>query len=214
MNLILDGLPEEVEIAGTAVKIETSFRTGIIFEEMLSDPELSDEDKLLTMLELYYPGVVFDETTIREAIEKIFWFYRCGSEPRENKTGGDEGGDGKQVFSYEYDADYIYAGFMSAYRIDLARDTLHWWQFRALFRSLPEDTQIMKIIGYRSMKIPSKLSKEQKDHYKRMKRIYALPDRYELTKAESDLTEILMKGGNPSALLNDEGDSKQWQTEP
>lgn len=205
MNLILDGLPEVVEIAGTSVKIDTSFRTGIIFEEMLSDPELPDEDKLLTMLELYYPGIVFDETTIREAIEKIFWFYRCGSEPRQT-TGGDEGGE--TVFSYEYDADYIYAGFMSAYRIDLAKETLHWWQFRALFRSLPEDTQIMKIVGYRSMKISPKLSKEQKEHYKRMKRMYALPERYEQTKAESDLTEILMNGGNPSALLNGEGDSK------
>ena len=205
MNLILDGLPEVVEIAGTSVKIDTSFRTGIIFEEMLSDPELSDEDKLLTMLELYYPGIVFDETTIREAIEKIFWFYRCGSEPRQT-TGGDDGGE--TVFSYEYDADYIYAGFMSAYRIDLAKETLHWWQFRALFRSLPEDTQIMKIIGYRSMKISPKLPKEQKEHYKRMKRMYALPERYEQTKAESDLTEILMNGGNPSALLNGEGDSK------
>nr|DAT42858.1 MAG TPA: hypothetical protein [Caudoviricetes sp.] len=172
---------------------------------MLSDPELPDEDKILTMLELYYPGIVFDETTIREAIEKIFWFYRCGSEPRQT-AGGDEGGE--TVFSYEYDADYIYAGFMSAYRIDLAKETLHWWQFRALFRSLPEDTQIMKIIGYRSMKISPKLSKEQKEHYKRMKRMYALPGRYEQTKAESDLTEILMNGGNPSALLNGEGDSK------
>jgi putative phage gp15 protein len=210
LNLILDGLPETVDIAGNKVEIETSFRTGIIFEEMLSDPELSDEDKLLTMLELYYPGIVFDETTIREAIEKIFWFYRCGSEPRQT-AGGDEGGE--TVFSYEYDADYIYAGFMSAYRIDLAKETLHWWQFRALFRSLPEDTQMMKIIGYRSMKISPKLSKEQKEHYKRMKRMYALPGRYEQTKAESDLTEILMKGGNPSALLNVEGDSKQWQTE-
>jgi hypothetical protein len=206
----LDGLPEVVDVAGTMVKIETSFRTGIIFEEMLSDSELPDEDKLLTMLELYYPGIIFDETTIREAIERIFWFYRCGAEPRPNAGAK---GDGKAVFSYEHDADYIYAGFMSAYRIDLAKETLHWWQFRALFRSLPEDTQIMKIIGYRSMKIPSKLSKEQKDHYKRMKRIYALPERYEKTKAESDLTEILMKGGNPSALLDNEGDSKKWQME-
>lgn len=213
MNLILDGLPEEVEIAGQKVKIVTSFRTGIIFEEMLSDPELSDEDKILTMLELYFPGIVFDETTIREAVELIFWFYRCGADPKQKTTGGGDEGD-KPVFSYEYDADYIYAGFMSAYRIDLATHDLHWWQFRALFRSLPDDTQIMKIIGYRAMKIPAKLPKEQKEHYKRMKRIYALPDRYELTKAESDLTEILMNGGNPSALLNDEENSKKWQTEP
>lgn len=200
MNLILDGLPSEVEIAGEPVKIETSFRTGIIFEEMLSDPDLKDEDKLLTMLALYFPNVAFDETTIREAVEGVFWFYRCGQEP----SARDEGGKPQApVFSYEHDADYIYAGFMSAYRIDLATKDLHWWQFRALFRSLPEDTQIMKIIGYRTMKIPAKLPKEQKEHYKRMKRLYALPDRYELTKAESDLTELLMNGGNPAAILDD-----------
>ena len=201
MNLILDGLPEVVEIAGTSVKIDTSFRTGIIFEEMLSDPELPDEEKLLTMLELYYPGIVFDETTIRGAIEKIFWFYRCGSEPRQT-AGGDEGGE--TVFSYEYDADYIYAGFMSAYRIDLAKETLHWWQFRALFRSLPEDTQFMKIVGYRSVdkQTLSKMSKDQRQHITKMQKLFALPLSADRQQLESDLTQILMNGGNPSAITS------------
>jgi hypothetical protein len=200
MNLILDGLPDAVNIAGEYVHIDTSFRTGIIFEEMLFDRDLSDAEKIRTMLELYYPGAAFNECTILEAVEKIFWFYRCGSEPRE-APGDGSGGSEKPSFSYEYDADYIYAAFISAYRIDLARESLHWWQFRALFRSLPEDTMLMKIVGYRTMKISNKLPKEQRDFYRRMKRLYALPERYEQTKAESDLTEVLMKGGNPSALL-------------
>ncbi len=58
---------------------------------------------------------------------------------------------------------------MQAYGLDLARHPLHWWQFRALFRSLPEETQLVKIIGYRTMKIPAKASKEQRQHYEHLK---------------------------------------------
>ena len=59
----------------------------------------------------------------------------------------------------------------------------------------------MKIIGYRTMKIPAKLPKEQKQHYQRMKRLYALPQAQDRQQLESDLSSLLMSGGNPAALL-------------
>lgn len=218
MNLLIDGLPEDVEIGGQTVKIETDFRTGILFEEMIRDVTLSDTEKIQTALELYFPGVYFDGIeVIQEALDRLFWFYRCGEEPQEmtgSEEDAEEGGENDNPpFSYEYDADYIYAAFLQAYKIDLARHSLHWWQFRALFRALPEDTQIMKIIGYRTMKIPAKLPKEQKQHYQRMKRIYRLPQSEDRQQLESDLSALLMNGGNPSALLN--GGRESWhQTEP
>lgn len=209
MNLLIDGLPESVEICGRPYPINVDFRAGILFEEAIQDPSLSGEEKLMTTLKLYYPDIEISADMLEEALTQALWFYRCGIDQTE-----DEGLDReesqepqKKSFSYEYDADYIYAAFMSAYGIDLATSNLHWWQFRALFRALPEDTQIVKIIGYRTMEIPKKASKEQKAHYRRMKRIYALPEDPEQKRAESDLTEILMNGGNPSALLN-QGDSK------
>lgn len=207
MNLILDGLPDKVEVAGQSIPINTDFRIGILVEELLSDGSMSEEAQLLTLLDLYYSDVDFEEAVIPEALERICWFYRCGCEPIA-KTGGSAEDEPK--FSYEYDADYIYAAFLSAYKIDLSTTNLHWWQFRALFRALPDDTQFMKIVGYRAMKIPSDLPKKQKDHYNRMKRLYALPDT-ERTKFESDLTEILMNGGNPAALIEQKENSKKWQ---
>ena len=90
---------------------------------------------------------------------------------------------------------------MQAYGIDLAQTSLHWWQFRALFRSLPEEVQFIKIIGYRTMKLPAKMAKEQRQHYERLKRIYALPLSESRQQLESDLNTLLMKGGNPSALI-------------
>lgn len=214
MNLLIDGLPEAVEICGESVRISTDFRTGILFEEMIHDITLSDTEKVQTALELYYPDTSFgDLGAIDEAMSALLWFYRCGSDPKET-TGADSeedgGSDGPQ-FSYEYDADYIYAAFYQAYRIDLAKHNLHWWQFRALFQALPEETQIMKIIGYRAMKISPKMSKEQKQFYQRMKRIYKLPESEDRQQLESDLSNLLLNGGNPTALLD--GGSSWHQTE-
>lgn len=214
MNLLIDGLPDKVEICGVPCSISSDFRTGILFEEAVQDPSLTEEEKLITALQLYYPDIELSADMLEEALDKALWFYRCGADQIQiaESNGGDSREPQNKSFSYECDADYIYAAFMSAYGIDLAVSNLHWWQFRALFHALPDDTQLVKIIGYRMMEIPKKATKEQKAHYRRMKRIYALPEDLEQKRAESDLTEILMNGGNPSALLK-QGDGKQWQTE-
>lgn len=85
MNLLLDGLPEEVEIAGQKVPISTDFRTGVLFEEALLDPQLDNLDKLQTALSLYFPGVRFDVDTVEEAFNALVWFYRCGSAPKRRR---------------------------------------------------------------------------------------------------------------------------------
>lgn len=198
MNLLIDGLPDTVEIAGEQVRIETGFRTGILFEELILDEGMDDVEKLRTVLELYYPDYDFAPEVVPEAVNAAMWFYRCGEEITQ---GNGSGSAEDPSFSYEYDADYIYAAFLSSYGVDLARATLHWWQFRALFRALPEDTQFMKIIGYRSMKIPNNLTKDQKRHYQKMKELYRLPLSAERQKLESDLTEVLMNGGDISTMI-------------
>lgn len=201
MNILVDTLPNTVKIGNYIIPIHTDFRTGILFEEAVYDDSLTQEEKLLTLLELYYP---FKEhitgELLEEAVQKVIWFHGCGK-VSDQSTPPDLGGTAEPSFSFEYDADYIYSGFMQAYGIDLIQKNLHWWQFNALFKSLPEDTQIVKIIGYRTMKIPEKASKEQKEHYRKMKKLYALPDSYKHAQMESDLTEILMKGGNPENVL-------------
>lgn len=55
-NMLVDYLPETVEIEGTEYAIETNFRTFILFEMMMQDPELSDAEKARQGLELVYPG--------------------------------------------------------------------------------------------------------------------------------------------------------------
>ncbi|MBF0965751.1 MAG: hypothetical protein HXK09_01015 [Actinomyces bouchesdurhonensis] len=204
MNLLIDGLPDSVEIAGQEVSIDTSFRTGILFEEMMLDGSMDDMEKLRTSLDLYFPSYDFDLDVVPEAVAALLWFYRCGADG-ESKEDSQSGTPAKDPpYSYEYDADYIYAAFLGSYGIDLARASLHWWQFRALFRSLPEDTQFMKIVGYRSVdkQTLSKMSKDQRQHITKMQKLFALPLSADRQQLESDLTQILMNGGNPSAITS------------
>ena len=40
----------------------------------------------------------------------------------------------KQIYSYEFDADYIYSAFLQQYKIDLnSIKYMHWWKFKDLF---------------------------------------------------------------------------------
>lgn len=205
MNVLMDDLPCTVIVADTQLSINTDYRTGILFEQTLSDPVMPDNEKLNTVLKLYYGDTVFslldDMDTVQEALNGIMWFYRCGAdETAVSETEGDASGK-DPPFSYEHDAGYIYAAFMEAYGIDLTKNRLHWWQFRALFLGLPETVLFCKIMGYRTMEIPAKMPKEKKRFYQRMKRIYKIPEPAEQIRLEKEMEAILANGGDISQLI-------------
>lgn len=205
MNVLMDDLPCTVIVAETQIPINTDYRTGILFEQTLSDPAMPDNEKLNTVLQLYYGDAVFplldDMDTVQEALDGIMWFYRCGAdETAGSETEGDASGK-DPPFSYEYDAGYIYAAFIEAYGIDLTKNRLHWWQFRALFLGLPETVLFCKIMAYRTMEIPAKMPKEKKRFYQRMKRIYKIPEPAEQIRLEKEMEAILANGGDISQLI-------------
>lgn len=205
MNVLMDDLPCTVIVANTEIPINTDYRTGILFEQTLSDPAMPDDEKLNTVLKLYYEDAVFtlldDMDTVQEALNRIMWFYRCGvDETAGSDTEGDASGK-DPPFSYEHDAGYIYAAFIEAYGIDLTKNRLHWWQFRALFLGLPETVLFCKIMAYRTMEIPVKMPKEKKRFYQHMKRIYKIPEPAEQIRLEKEMEAILANGGDISQLI-------------
>lgn len=210
MNLLLDGLPASVKISGRDVPIRTGYRIGLKFEQLLRDEAISNREKLEKALRLYFDQKDIGPADYEEAVEAILDFYRCGA-PKRPKLPGDDGAPPEEpAYSYEHDAGYIYAAFKQAYGVDLARDNLHWWQFRALFQSLPDDTMFVKIIGYRTANVPANATPEQRQRIEELKRIYALPLPADQQQLNTDLTTILMNGGNPAALL--EGAGRSWHT--
>lgn len=204
LNILIDRLPKTVNIGSRDYRINSNFRTSILFEMMMQDSTLTKKDKAIKALQLYFPEIPKD---ISRAFEKITWFYGCGKTEKESSGSGGEEIRKSRVYSFEHDDDYIYSAFLFQYGIDL-QDTryLHWWKFRAMFNALTEENQFVKIMQYRSMKISADLPKEQKDFYKKMKKLYALPvseDEMEKTRA---IEEALMNGGDLTGLLDNRTD--------
>ena len=65
-------------------------------------------------------------------------------------------------------------------------EELHWWKFKALFQGLKEDNKIVQIMGYRGMDLSKIKDKEERKHYKRLKKLYALPDMRTEEQKEAD----------------------------
>jgi len=199
MNILVDLLPLTVKIEGIEYDINSDFRTSMLFELMMNDNELDDEQKIINAIELYYSEV---PTDINIAVEQILWFYRCGKDVKTSSGNGK--GKSAQIYDFEFDDDYIYSAFLDQYNIDLQDiDNLHWWKFKALFKSLKEDNEIVKIMGYRSTDLNKIKDKEEKAHYKKMKDLYKIKSQVskdETEKLES-IEEALQNGGDLSKLL-------------
>lgn len=189
-NILLDRLPQRTN---SGLKIRTDFRESIKFELLMQDNSVNDKDKIGLALNLYYYNVK-EIKDIKQAVDDILWFYRCGKDLKnissnEEKTSGDSNKT-KQIYSYEFDDQYIYSAFMEQYKIDLnSIKYLHWWKFRALLNSLNENVLFSKILGYREINLSKIKDKEMRNFYKKMKKIYALPDMRTEEEKENDFAE-------------------------
>lgn len=186
-NLLINKLPQHTD---SGLRIRTDFRESIKFELLMQDRTISDDKKIRMVLNLYYyrPEQIKD---LKKALEEIVWFYK-GGDKIEAKNSKEKEGKKKQIYSYEFDAEYIYSAFMEQYKIDLnSIKYLHWWKFKALLISLNENILFSKIMGYRAMNINKIKDKDMKKHYKKMKKIYALPDMRSEEEKENDFADAL-----------------------
>ena len=198
MNMIIDVLPNEVTVNGKEYAINSDFKTSMLFEIMMSDKELDDREKIDNTLMLYYPVIPKD---IKEAMEQILWFYRCGQDMIKSKGSGS--GKNDQIYDFNFDDDYIYSAFLDQYNIDLQDTDLHWWKFKALFKSLKSDNEIVKIMGYRSMDLNKIKDKEEKARYRKMKELYKIQNHISKDETEklASIQKALETGGDLSKLL-------------
>ena len=178
LNLLMDILPEYVNIDGEEYFIGTNFRNGIIFEK-IAFSDIPIQDKVSQLLPVFYTEQI--PRNITAAMETIIGFYSCGVDAKK-KTAPQRRKNGnvvlkpKMIYDYFHDAPYIYAAFLGNYGIDLNDiEYLHWWKFHALFRGLPSSAKIVEIMGYRGTDLGGITSKSEQERIARMKEIYALP---------------------------------------
>ena len=192
MNILLDYLPTSFSIDGKKYEFNYDFRTSILFCLLMQDTELTEEQKILQGLQLYYPVI---PPNIEEAYKKILYFYSRGKDIEDNKKVK----QGKRIFKrnnnkaydFETDSDLIFSAFMTQYHINLNRENLHWWEFMSLFNSLKDDTEIVKIMNYRTIDVNSIEDKKERKTYKQLQDYYSLENT--ITTEEKQLLEQKLK---------------------
>lgn len=171
--VMFNRLPYFVILEGKKYKINVDFRNMISFENMLQDRSVDNSEKIEYGLKHFYP-VFFDDNnynmllTMPElyevACEKLIWFYRCGRDDYHGVKGNGKGKN-RQIYSYDFDDEYIYGAFYEQYGVDLAYDRVHWWKFKALLKCLKDDTEFVKIQGYRAYEGKDKDLIELRDYW-------------------------------------------------
>jgi hypothetical protein len=188
MNILLDDLPTSFIIDGRRYDFHYDYRVSIRFCLLMQNEELTDEEKIIEGLKLYYPTIPHN---IEEAYKNILFFYSRGKEEIDNKKVK----QGKRIFKrnnkcaydFEVDSDLIFTAFMSQYNINLNREKLHWWEFVALFNSLSDSNDIVKIMNYRTIDLTSIEDKKERKMYSELQKYYSLE--YRISKEEELLLE-------------------------
>jgi hypothetical protein len=196
MNMLINSVPDGLKIAGTEYKIHTDFSVWIEFEKLLSDESENAHKTISDIKNLIFCDKQPPQRADEKTVNKILWFYRCGKKLQKSSHTSE-----KEIFSYDYDDGYIFSAFLEQYHIDLEQTKLHWWKFHALMLSLSDSTEFVKIMGYRSVEINSKMTASQKAFYQKMKKQYKLPLKKEVQKQISSIEDALINGETIDNLL-------------
>lgn len=195
MNVLIEGLPKTVTVNGSPFSLKTNFYIGIIFTELMTDSKITPYEKVIRAIDLWYqekpPMESYDQ--IKEAFDKIMWFYTIGENEEESTSNSRVRVRNRptRILDYEADQAYIVSAFQQQYGIDLTVENIHWWRFKMLFNGLTEKTKMVKIMQYRAMEIDPKMPEKQRKFYQEMKILYALPDKRTEKEKERDFQEQL-----------------------
>jgi hypothetical protein len=137
IDLAQDRLPDMIMAGDGWVPVLTGFRTWLRFGRLLQEARV------------WWPGIFPDGEPEGDWHDGALEFYRS---PVACPHGGHGRAPSVRAIDLLEDGDYLVGSFQQAYGIDLTDPALdmHWHRFQALLRSLPQDTVMSRIVGWRS----------------------------------------------------------------
>lgn len=158
------GYPSRVNIEGEQFEITTDYRDCIKAICALEDGDLTLIEKQSILLHIMYHQI---PSNLEMAIKKAILFLNCGEEGTESC--------GTRVYSFRQDDKYIFAAVDKVLhgRLSLG-EAVHWWEFVSAFMEMPEDCVMSKIIYYRTRYASGKLTKEEKDVWRKNVKLFML----------------------------------------
>ena len=176
IDLRKKNLPNTICVNGGFFSIKTDFREWLKFGELIKNKDLKAKQVLYL-----FKNKIPSENPFQALLD---FYVNPNITPKKQ-----ESDDGKVIIDYIEDGEYIVGSFMAVYGINLITiDYLHWHEFQALFRSLPEDSKIMQIISRRAYK---KTNKSMDSQLQKAKEIWSLPTNKTVT--DEELQKELME---------------------
>lgn len=176
INALYEPFPDRVSADGAELRILTDHREWLRFGDLLADSEVPDRDRIVLMTRWLLD---VPERITAELIAALLSFYRADALEPERQAAVDDEDDrplrSPPVLDWSIDAPYIIGDFQHYYGIDLLSETMHWWRFRLLFKALPQGSQMIERIGYRSVDLGQVRSEAERSRIMKMKQLYALP---------------------------------------
>jgi len=196
VNLLVEELPEAIEIDGVEWPINSDFRSCLRVILAFEDDELTGLEKQMILLANLYPE---RPANTQAAVEKAIKFLNGG------KADEDDGQPRPRVYSFSKDAELIFAAFYQTHGVDLQSAELHWWKFLALFMDLGADTAFCQLVNLRKRVKTGRATKEERKAAREMGAIFDVPEPDTRTPDERDKEAEFLR-------LVQEGQAKREKT--
>ncbi|MCF0125465.1 MAG: hypothetical protein HUJ68_06895 [Clostridia bacterium] len=170
--------PEFAEIDGELYKINTDYIYALECFKIIDDNSISDVERAIAVVSVLFgqeneKGEIINiPKNINGALEKAAIFLSCG---KENKSIT----DAKKDMDFEYDKEFIYASFISDYKIDLENTNMHFWKFCNLISGLTEDSILNRVRDLRNTNLSDYTDPKTRTRIQEAMDRVALPTQYD-----------------------------------
>jgi hypothetical protein len=173
-------LPTSVTVNGTEYEIRSDYRKVLEICAALADPELSDQEKGIAALVIFYPE--FDEMppeSYQEAIGRLFWFLNCGDDSTPTQKS-------PKLMDWDQDFRYIVAPINRVLGEEIrSLEYLHWWTFVGAYYEIG-DCLFAQIVRIRDQRAKGKtLDKTDAEWYRSNRELVDFKSDY--TTSENDV---------------------------
>lgn len=190
MNILIDKLPDTVVVSGFEIPINCDYRSGMRAHIALFDAEPTEADQIF--LDAMYPQLP-RYIDISDAFHAAAEFLMGAPVPilpgQKGKSKPPE-----RAYSFLYDQEKIFAAFYQQYKIDLTKETMHWWVFHAMMHNL-RGNHMADVMHMRTEQETAGMDDKERKRIRKNKSIWRLPEPVVDKKHKDDLIACLKNGG-------------------
>ena len=157
---MIGDLPTSLSVCGKEYSIRYGFKDCLNIMAAFEDAELTNEEKIIVMLDVLYESADFSDESIEEAVEKAIWFLSAGNtQPLKEE---------KPLSRLEKDEQLIFAAVNEVAHVDIRMDpNIHYWTYLSYIQSISLHSLFASVVRIREkLNKGQKLDKDEKKFYK------------------------------------------------